>query len=106
MENQMYQLVVYIPIEHIDSVSDALFDAGAGKYKKYDRCSFTTKGTGQFRPIEGSNPFIGSLNEVEKVEEYRVEMLCSKDDINAVRDALIKSHPYEEVAYHFIPIEM
>jgi hypothetical protein len=56
---------------------------GAGRYNDYDCCSWETKGTGQFRPLDGSKPFIGQNGIVEKVEEYKVEMICT-DDISGV----------------------
>lgn len=105
MQNtSLYQLVVFIPESHLEDVKNALFEAGAGKYQNYDRCSFEIPGTGQFRPNGKSTPFIGKADQIEQVKEYRVEMICPSEIIDATREALIKSHPYEEPAYHFIPI--
>jgi hypothetical protein len=44
----------------VEKVKSALFKVGAGKYKHYDQCCWQTKGQGQFRPLVGSNPAIGS----------------------------------------------
>ena len=32
----MFQLIFYVPATHLEKVKDALFNAGAGKYKNYD----------------------------------------------------------------------
>ncbi len=95
----MYQLVFYVPETHKEEVKDALFNAGAGRYEDYDCCSFESAGTGQFRPLDKANPFIGESGKLEKVKEYKVEMVVPDDQIKKVTEELIRSHPYEEPAY-------
>lgn len=95
----MYKVIVFIPENHKESVKNAMFAAGAGKIGDYDCCSFETKGVGQFRPKEGAKPFIGSKNQLEYVEEYRVEMVVQDGKISDVLKAMKVSHPYEEPAY-------
>jgi hypothetical protein len=95
----MLTRVVYVPQSHVDKVKNALFDAGAGRYGKYDRCSWQTAGLGQFRPLDDSRPFIGSAGNVEQVQEWRVEMICREDTLPAVLAALRATHPYEEPAF-------
>ena len=70
-----YKLVFFVPESHKETVKTALFSKGAGQYQGYDCCAWETLGQGQFRPLEGSQPFLGQTNEIEKVDEYRVEML-------------------------------
>lgn len=60
----MYHIAFYVPVTHADKVKTKMFQAGAGKIGNYDQCSFEYKGIGQFRPLSGSNPFIGSKNQV------------------------------------------
>lgn len=100
----MKLLYFYVPESHLDLVKTALFNVGIGKFNHYDSCSFEYKGTGQFRPLENSNPFLGNLNEIEKVSEYKVEMVCSDELVDIARYTLKKAHPYEEVAYGFLDI--
>jgi len=95
----MYKLCVYIPESHLEVVKRALFDAGAGRIGDYDRCCFQLKGTGQFRPLPGSQPFIGETGEVAEVAEYRVEMVCADERVDAALAALRDAHPYEEPAF-------
>ena len=96
----LYSLVFYVPEDHCECVKRALFEKGAGRYGKYDSCSWQVKGDGQYRPLKGSDPFLGTEGEVEKVSEYRVEMVCREEFLKDVIEELIKVHPYEEVAYH------
>ncbi|MBX9769110.1 MAG: hypothetical protein K2X47_17675, partial [Bdellovibrionales bacterium] len=78
----------------------------AGKYQKYDSCCWQTPGVGQFRPLKGSRPFLGSEGTVEKANEFKVETVCSEESLPNVIQALKSSHPYEEPAYEFFAIRM
>ena len=95
----MHKLTVYIPESHLEAVKDALFAAGAGCYAAYDRCCWQVLGQGQFRPLAGSAPFIGTKGQEERLPEYRVEMICADDAVAAVADALRAAHPYEAPAF-------
>lgn len=96
----MYILVVYVPADCLDQVKEAVFTAGAGKLGNYAECSWETEGTGQFRSLEGSSPFIGSQDELSRVPEIRLEVTVREGFEQAVLQAMIKAHPYEEPAYH------
>ena len=100
----MYLLAFYVPETHVERIKKAVFDKGAGKFGKYDSCCFQTKGEGQFRPLQGSSPFIGKEKEIETVSEIKVEMIVEESLIVDVLDELVKKHPYEEVAYHYFKI--
>jgi hypothetical protein len=101
----MLKLTVYVPESHLERVKNALFDAGAGRYRAYDRCCWQVPGTGQFRPLPGSHPFLGSQDRLETVPEWRVEMLCPDDRAAAAVAALRGAHPYEEPAFDLVRIE-
>lgn len=98
----MLKLCVYIPETHLEVVKQALFGAGAGRIGDYDSCSWQIKGEGQFRPLEGSQPYLGQKGNVEKVSEYRVEMVLEEKILPSVLLALSISHPYEEPAYDIV----
>ncbi len=101
----MYKLCFYVPEPHLEPVKQAVFNAGAGRQGDYDQCCWQSKGVGQFRPLPGSNPFIGtSGGSLEIVDEYTVEVLCDDECVRAAVAALIDSHPYEEPAYDVIPL--
>ncbi|MBQ7393658.1 MAG: NGG1p interacting factor NIF3 [Lentisphaeria bacterium] len=100
----MYQLVIYVPETHRETVKKACFAAGAGKLGNYDCCCFETSGTGQFRPLPGSDPFCGSEGSVCKTPEVKLEMICSGKVLAPVIAALLQAHPYETPAYHYFPV--
>ena len=95
----MYKICVYVPENSVENVKQALFDAGAGRIGNYDSCCWQTEGSGQFRPLENSNPAIGSLHEVEQVREVKIELVCEDELVKAAVQAMRDSHPYEEPAF-------
>lgn len=95
----MYQLSFYVPVAHVDAVKQAVFDAGGGRIGNYDSCSWQVAGQGQFRPLPGSDPAVGGIGQLERVDEYKVEMVCDDAVIEAAVAALRRAHPYEEPAY-------
>ena len=101
----MYKLSFYVPVPYLEVVKQALFDKGAGKIGDYDCCCWQVLGEGQFRPLEGSQPFIGQQGKIEKVAEYKVEMVCADEFINGAVEALLTAHPYQQPAYEIYLIE-
>ena len=100
-----YKISFYVPESHLEIVKQALFDAGAGRQGDYDQACWQCLGQGQFRPLKGANPSIGTLQKLTFVPEYKVEMLCSGAFLNAAVQALKTSHPYEEPAFDVIRLE-
>jgi dinuclear metal center YbgI/SA1388 family protein len=96
----MLKLVVFVPEKDADRVSQALFDAGAGRIGAYTQCSFRSPGTGTFFGEEGkTNPTIGESGRLERAQELRVETVVPTSKVEAVIRALRKAHPYEEPAF-------
>lgn len=93
------KIVTYVPLNYVDKLTFELSNAGAGIIGNYDLCSFRMKGVGTFRPKPGSQPFTGQKGKINFVEEIRLEMECEPASLDDVIDALLKHHPYEEVAY-------
>lgn len=100
-----YKIIFYVPESHLDLVKQALFDTGAGRQGDYDQTCWQCLGQGQFRPLAGANPTIGTLQKLTFVPEYKVEMLCSADFLTQAIQALKTSHPYEEPAFDVIRLE-
>jgi dinuclear metal center YbgI/SA1388 family protein len=94
-----FKLVVFVPIEAVDKVSRALFDAGAGRIGNYSSCSFRTSGLGTFFGQAGAHPVVGEAGRLEKVDEVRFETLVPVESVGEVARALRESHPYEEPAF-------
>ena len=101
----MYKICVYIPESHLQVVKDALFAAGAGRIGNYDSCCWQVAGEGQFRALEGSAPYIGQQGVVEKVKEYKVELVCEDHLLQPAIAAMKAAHPYETPAYDVWKLE-
>ena len=101
----MLKIVIYIPEDALSLVKSAIFAAGAGRYDGYDNCSWETKGTGQFRPLTGSQPSVGEIGQVERVTEYRLETICDEACLQNVLAAARRSHPYEVPAIDVLKLE-
>ena len=118
LTEQQWKLVVYVPqqissngtigtetsLKVIEELKAALFQAGAGELGLYRNCSWQSEGQGQFLPQAGSQPVIGQQQQLCKVIEYKLEMLCSVRYLKPVLDALYRVHPYECPAYEIYPI--
>lgn len=100
----MLKLIYYVPESHLESTKQAIFSAGAGGIGNYEHCAWQVLGMGQFKPVQGADPFIGELNRLEQVPEWRVETIVPEAHAKAVAHALKTSHPYEEPAFEFIQI--
>jgi len=99
-----YKLVWFVPREALDETREAVFAAGAGTIGDYSRCSWYTEGTGTFLGGEGTSPAIGRAGREERIEELRVETVVPADRVDAVVEALLAAHPYEEVAFDLYPL--
>ena len=95
----LFKLVVFVPESHLEVIREAITNAGAGHIGNYSHCSFSALGTGTFLPLAGTNPFIGEQGTMEYTTEYRLETILPSVICNEVVAAMLKAHPYEEVAY-------
>jgi dinuclear metal center YbgI/SA1388 family protein len=98
------KLVVFVPHEHAEQVREAITGAGAGGIGDYDSCTFTSAGEGRFRPLEGADPTIGRVGDVETVPESRIESVLPRARRGEVLAALKAAHPYEEPAYDVLEL--
>lgn len=105
MDTKTVKIVVTVPESHADIVREAMGNAGAGKIGNYSFCSFSTKGTGRFRPDAGANPHIGEVGKSEEVLEERIEVTCAREKLEEVVKAIKNVHPYEEVALDIYPLQ-
>lgn len=103
---KLKKLVVFIPAAHHDQVRNAVFNAGAGGIGHYSHCSFNLTGTGTFLPGEGAKPFIGKQGQIESVTEVRFETILPESNERKVIQAMLKAHPYEEVAYDLYSLDL
>lgn len=96
---RLLKLAVFVPEDHAEKVRAAITATGAGHIGNYSHCTFQTAGTGTFLPLAGTTPFIGEQGKLEYAAEYRLETIMPEGVAASVVDAMLKAHPYEEVAY-------
>ncbi|WP_431128090.1 Nif3-like dinuclear metal center hexameric protein [Flagellimonas flava] len=99
------KLTTYAPLEAVDTVKSALFKAGAGEIGNYSDCSFSTEGTGSFKPGDSTNPSVGSIGQVHYEKEVQIHVIFSFEKEKAILNALFANHPYEEVAYEITTLQ-
>lgn len=104
MEFAFAKIVIFVPETHAEVVRVAMAEAGAGRIGNYDSCSFSMKGVGRFRALDGADPFVGTIGEIEKVAEERIEVICETSRLDEVLKAVAVVHPYEEPAIDVYPL--
>ncbi|MBI1346104.1 Nif3-like dinuclear metal center hexameric protein [bacterium] len=100
-----YKLVTFVPVDTLDVVQRALWDAGCGEIGNYTCCSFVSPGHGSFWGNSSAEPVVGQSGQLERVEELRLEVLCPKSRLQSALAALRLAHTYEEPAIDVIPVE-
>ena len=105
LEGHLRKVVVFAPSSHAEKVRNAMFEAGAGCIGNYDSCSFNAQGHGTFKAGETAHPYVGEVGELHVEDEVRIETVVPKHALSQVIAAMLKAHPYEEVAYDVYAIE-
>lgn len=100
----LYKLVVFVPPEYKERVRAVLAGAGAGQIGAYSDTSFSATGIGTFLPQAGTNPFSGEIGSLAEVKEERLESIVPQRKWPGVKEAMLRAHPYEEVAYDLYPL--
>jgi dinuclear metal center YbgI/SA1388 family protein len=103
-KNVLKRLITFCPPENVEAVREAVFDAGAGTIGNYSDCSFNTPGMGTFKALNGADPHLGEIGKRYSGEEIRMEFIYRQFQETKVVTALLKAHPYEEVAYDLITL--
>lgn len=98
------KLTTFVPPSHHQVVLQSLFAAGAGNVGNYSNCSFSSDGKGTFKGNKDTVPFIGTPEIMSLENEIKIELVFEIANETKIIASLIKSHPYEEVAYHIYPL--
>lgn len=93
------KLVTFAPESAVAEITKAMATAGAGQIGAYSGCSYQSSGVGAFYPDDTAHPALGSVGELNRAAETRVEMIVPSGSVPAVVAALVSAHPYEEPAY-------
>jgi dinuclear metal center YbgI/SA1388 family protein len=103
-QEALKKLAVFVPAENAEALRKVLAEAGAGAIGEYSHCSFSTNGEGRFLPGENTHPHIGQPGKVETVNEVKIETIFPESLEKKVLTAMLKAHPYEEVAFDIYPL--
>ncbi|WP_028645053.1 Nif3-like dinuclear metal center hexameric protein [Nocardioides sp. URHA0020] len=101
---ELDKLVVLVPVAQAGELRAVLAEAGAGRIGDYDTASFSTPGTGRFRPLDGASPTIGDVGRLEEVAEESVAVVLPRHLRSAVVAAMLAAHPYETPAYDVVEL--
>ncbi|MFC4558836.1 Nif3-like dinuclear metal center hexameric protein [Virgibacillus kekensis] len=101
----LIKISVFVPHSHKETVRNALSESGAGHIGDYSHCTFQSNGQGTFMPLEGTDPYIGKQNELEVVDEVKIETIIPENKLKNAIDSMVEAHPYEEAAYDLFPLE-
>jgi dinuclear metal center YbgI/SA1388 family protein len=104
-KNTLKKMITFVPKSNADQLRNHLFDAGAGNVGNYSRCSFNSMGEGTFEAGLGATPFVGEVNKIHFEAETRIEVVFPSFLQQKIISALLKNHPYEEVAYDILSLD-
>ena len=104
-KGELRKLTTYVPTADANVLKEALFQAGAGHIGNYSHCSFSVEGMGSFKAGLEAEPAKGEVGKIHYEAEVQLHLVYQGDREKAVLNALIKNHPYEEVAYEIIVLE-
>ncbi len=99
---EYYKLEIFIPESHFAELRKALQEADAGHIGNYDSCLSYSRVISTWRPLAGTDPFIGRENEISEEEELKVEVTVTGERIEETIAAVKAVHPYEEPVINVI----
>jgi dinuclear metal center YbgI/SA1388 family protein len=100
--NSLKKLFTFVPIDKAEQVRTAIFKAGGGQIGNYSECSFNMEGEGTFKPMEGTDPYVGEIGTQHHEKEIKIEVIFPSWLEKKIVTAMIQAHPYEEVAYDVV----
>ncbi len=104
-KSSFVKVVVFVPDSYAEAVRKAIAESGGGIVGHYSATSFSTGGIGRFIPGQGAHPSIGTVGELELVEEERIEFTCSRELLEKVIHSIKRVHPYEETVIDVYALE-
>ena len=97
-------IVVNVPLHEADGLRKVVGEAGGGKLGNYSYCSFSVKGIGRSLPNEEATPTIGTIGQIESIDEERIEISCDEDDAANIVRVIREASSYEETAVFVYPL--
>lgn len=97
-------VMVSTPAEAVDRILQAIANAGGGVIGNYTHCAYVSSGQGRFKPDATANPHVGTVGQINRVEETQIQTFCSRANAKAVVQAIRAAHPYEEPVIYLLPL--
>ena len=104
MENRYFKLEIFIPETHFEDLKKALQGVDAGHIGNYDCCLSYSRVIGTWRPLAGTDPFIGEEGIISEEEELKVEVTVNGNRLDETIAAIKEVHPYEEPVINVIEL--
>lgn len=100
------KLEIFIPESFFKVLCNKLKELDAGHIGNYGECLSYSEVNSRWKPLEGTNPYIGKVNELSEEKELKVEVTCNIDNIDEIIKGIKSIHPYEEPVINVIPLCM
>jgi dinuclear metal center YbgI/SA1388 family protein len=104
--SEWLHVTVFVPLTHSVRVRQIIAEAGGGLIGNYDQCSSENQVEGHFRPLEGSDPALGELGRVQRVDEMKIQFFCESFRLNNILQMIKTVHFYETPVYYAHPVKM
>ena len=98
------KLEIFIPESHLLALQQALQQADAGHIGSYDSCLSYSPVTSCWRPLAGSQPYLGQVGALSTERELKVEVTCRREKLEETLAVVKAVHPYEEPVINVIPL--
>ena len=96
------KLEIFIPESHLPVLQQALREADAGHIGSYDSCLSYSPVTSCWRPLTGSEPYLGQVGALSTEPELKVEVTCRREKLDETLRAVKAVHLYEEPVINVI----
>ena len=104
MESEFCKLEIFLPESHLEAVQQALWSVDAGHIGQYDRCLSWSRVNSCWRPLAGTDPYLGQPGQLCRAEEIKIEVCCLAARLDETHAAIKSAHPYEEPVINVLPL--
>jgi hypothetical protein len=101
---KFFKLEIFIPETHFAELRKVLQSVDAGHIGNYDSCLSYSRVISTWRPLPGTDPFIGNEGVISEEEELKVEVTVNGNRLDETIAAIKEVHPYEEPVINVIEL--
>ncbi|CAC9933094.1 GTP cyclohydrolase 1 type 2 [Aedoeadaptatus coxii] len=95
---------IFVPKKYVVELANDLNEADILKEGCYDYAFSTMEVEGHWRPLEGANPFDGTVGQVQTRPEVKMEFRIKEEEREEVQRIIDRVHPYEVPVVNYIPL--